>query len=119
MTQKMGQSKTFISLDVKVEEIIEGILEDGGIPSNDIASNHYYVHHKEDDEDSHHSSDGAPPTAGLSSALSTAEPPSAIQPSSAAQPNSQLNDLLKRPQTSTKEERLVLNLLLIIVNLKF
>ena len=36
MAQKMGPSKTFTPMDVEVEEIIERILEDGGIPSNKL-----------------------------------------------------------------------------------
>ena len=45
MIHKIGPSKIFKPMEVKVEEIVEEILEQGGLSKAKINSIHYYVEH--------------------------------------------------------------------------
>ena len=47
MVEKMGPSKGFKPMEVEVEEIIEEILEEGGLPRVEVNVTRYFVCHEE------------------------------------------------------------------------
>ena len=49
MATKMGPSKAFKAIDVEVEEIVEEIMEDGGLPTEEVDAIHYYVEYERSD----------------------------------------------------------------------
>ena len=47
MIDKMGPSKPFLPMDIEVEEIEMEIMEEGGIPSQEVRAIHYFVKNEE------------------------------------------------------------------------
>ena len=47
MIDKMEPSKPFQPMDIEVEEIEMEIMEEGGIPSQEVGAIHYFVENEE------------------------------------------------------------------------
>ena len=51
MVHKMEPCKTFKSMEIEVEEIVEKILEQGGLSEAKINSTHYYIEYDVNEEE--------------------------------------------------------------------
>ena len=90
MIDKMGSSKPFLPMDIEVEEIEMEIMEEEGIPSQEVGAIHYFVENEEcESEFQEESTTGTLPSIAAAS--------------------SHFRDLLQIPQCTTRKRRLVLN----------